>query len=199
MVSGFRFATALYVLAILPTWLVVIWPATTLAEKIGAPLTQHQCFFIFLAGMVFTLVYSAPALVARRPMRFLPTSRSRFPVGCLLKVAGWSMVASVAHLEPWFIGSILLLVPGRRARPRRTSRTCPETGRPVATPFPSATASVRRRGMIAPFFVVPWLLMPPRRLASRAWEPGHPILTGNPWVLTDWASVWPLWGGYTAY
>ena len=61
MRAGFWFSIVLYVLAVVPTWLVVIYPRTTFMEKLTAPLSEHQCAFIYLAGMIATFVYSAPA------------------------------------------------------------------------------------------------------------------------------------------
>src|SRR5215468_7474043 len=48
MRAGFVYAIVLYVLAVLPTWAVVVGPRTTLGAKLGAPLLDHQCFAIFL-------------------------------------------------------------------------------------------------------------------------------------------------------
>jgi 4-hydroxybenzoate polyprenyltransferase len=52
--------------------------------------------------------------------------------------------------------------------------------------------------MIAPFFVVPWLLIP-----IGAWTPDpfatqYTILTGNPVILTALGLLLAAWGGYTA-
>jgi hypothetical protein len=61
------------VAAVLPTWLVVPWPVTSSAARLSAPLSLHQCFLLFLAGMVFTFVYSAPGSAAPRPKPSSPT------------------------------------------------------------------------------------------------------------------------------
>ena len=88
---------------------VVIHPADTLIEKLTAPLARHECFFIYLAGMLFTFVYSAPAFGRTKANAFLANLTIAIPRGCLLKVAGWSMVASIFRVEPWFIGGIFFL------------------------------------------------------------------------------------------
>ena len=95
--AGWWFAIAIYVAAVVPTWLVVPWPVTSSAARLSAPLSLHQCFLLFLAGMVFTFVYSAPAFGRTKADAFLANLTIAIPRGCLLKVAGWSMVASVAR------------------------------------------------------------------------------------------------------
>ncbi|MBI2017318.1 MAG: UbiA family prenyltransferase, partial [Candidatus Rokubacteria bacterium] len=104
--TGRRFAALLYVLALAPTWLVVIYPRVSFLEKATAPVPEHQCFFIYLAGLVFTLVYSDPAWGRTKRFGIWANLTIAVPRGCLLKVAGWSMVGSVFHLEAWYIGAI---------------------------------------------------------------------------------------------
>jgi len=72
--------------------------------------------------MFFTFVYSAPALGRTKAHTFGANLTIAIPRGMLLKVAGWSMVASVGHTEPWFIGSIFFLFLLGQPPPR-TSRT----------------------------------------------------------------------------
>jgi 4-hydroxybenzoate polyprenyltransferase len=198
MSAAFRFAILLYAVAVLPTWLVVVWPAVTFAEKLNAPLAQHQCIALFVLGLIFTLVYSAPRLGRTKANAFLANLTIAIPRGCLLKVAGWSMVASVFHVEPWFIGSIFFLflvgasstkdfsdMPGDAAAGCRT----------LPVRFGVAAAS----RMIAPFFVLPWLLMPVGAWVRDPWSPEHAILTGDRWVLTGLGCGLAVWGCYTVY
>src|SRR6187455_1024095 len=56
--EAWTFTWIFYALALVPTWAVVVFPYTTLAAKIGAPPATHETFYIYLAGMIFTLVYS---------------------------------------------------------------------------------------------------------------------------------------------
>ena len=53
--------------------------------------------------------------------------------------------------------------------------------------------------MISPFFVFPWLLMPLGAFLADPAAPEHPILTGNPWVLSGLGVGLTLWGIYTVY
>ena len=188
--SAFRYAWALYLAAIVPTWLVVIWPAVSLADRLGAPLSRHQCFAIFLLGMLFTLIYSAPALGRTKADAFLANLTIAIPRGCLLKVAGWSMVASVFTLEPWFIGSIFFLFLVGAASTKDFSDMPGDAAAGCRT-LPIRFGVRRASRMIAPFFVIPWLLMP-----LGAWLG---VLTGNRWVLTGLGVGLALWGCYTVY
>src|SRR3989454_12788319 len=58
---------------------------------------------------ILPLVYSDPGWGRTKRFGIWANLTIAVPRGCLLKVAGWSMVASVLHLEPWFIGTIFLL------------------------------------------------------------------------------------------
>lgn len=196
MRAGFWFAIAVYVVAVLPTWVVVIWPATSLAGKLAAPWPAHECFAIFVLGMIFTFVYSAPALGRTKADAFLANLTIAIPRGCLLKVAGWSMVASVFHVEPWFIGSIFFLFLVGAASTKDFSDMKGDEAAGCRT-LPIRFGVVRAARMIAPFFVLPWLLMPLGAWLRDPWAPEHAILTGNRWVLTGLGAGLALWGCYT--
>lgn len=196
MRAGFRYAIALYVAAVLPTWLVVAWPAGGLAERLTAPLERHECFLVFCAGMLFTFVYSAPGFGRTKANTWLANLTIALPRGCLLKVAGWSMVASIAHLEPWLIGLVFFLfllgasttkdfsdMEGDRAAGCRT------------LPIRYGVGPAAR--MIAPFFVVPWLLLPLGAWTPNPLAPELSLLTGNPWLLSALGVLLVAWGAYT--
>ena len=198
MRAGFVYAIVLYLFAVLPTWAVVIWPRSTLGAKFGAPLLDHQCFGIFLLGMLFTFVYSAPALGRTKADAFLANLTIAIPRGCLLKVAGWSMVASVFHIEPWFIGSIFFLFLVGAASTKDFSDMKGDEAAGCRT-LPIRFGVARAARMIAPFFVIPWLLMPVGAWLPNPWSPGHTILTGNRYVLTGLGLGLAAWGAYTVY
>ena len=142
--------------------------------------------------MIFTLVYSAPAPRANEgASRFSRTSRSRIPRGCLLKVAGWSMVASVFHVEPWFIGSIFFLFLVGASSTKDFSDMAGDEAAGCRT-LPIRFGVTRAARMIAPFFVLPWLLLPAGRVAS-------PCLTGIAGSSRCSGSGSRSWGGYTVY
>ena len=81
------------------------------------------------------------------------------PRGLLLKVAGWSMVASVFHLEPWYIGSIFMLFLLGASTTKDFSDMEGDAAAGCRT-LPIRFGVERAAQMISPFFVVPWLLMP---------------------------------------
>ncbi len=196
MRAGWWFSIVLYVAAVLPTWLVDVHPADTLAGKLTAPLPLHQCFFIYLAGMLFTFAYSAPAFGRTKANAFGANLPIAIPRGCLLKVAGWSMVASVFHVEPWFIGAIFFLFLLGASSTKDFSDMRGDEAAGCRT-LPIRYGVARASRMIAPFFVIPWLLMPLGAWVRNPWAPELHILTGNPWVLSALGFGLAAWGAYT--
>ncbi len=196
MRGGWWFAIALYVAAVLPTWLVLPWPVRSLGERLHAPLSLHQCFFLFVAGMIFTFVYSAPAFGRTKADAFLANLTIAIPRGCLLKVAGWSMVASVAHVEPWYIGAVFFLFLLGASSTKDFSDMRGDEAAGCRT-LPIRFGVERAARMIAPFFVVPWVLLPLGAFLPDPWAPEHAILTGNRWVLTGLGLLLAAWGSYT--
>src|SRR5215470_8168084 len=59
--QAWRLAAALYVLCIVPTWLVVPYPYQSFAARMSAPLHLHAAFFIYCVGALATFVYSLPS------------------------------------------------------------------------------------------------------------------------------------------
>ena len=191
-----RFATALYVLAILPTWLVVIHPRITLMDRLLAPLQAHECFFIYLAGMVMTFVYSDPAWGRTKRFGLWANVTIALPRGCLLKVAGWSMVGSVLHVEPWWIGLIFMLfLLGATTSKDFSDMAGDAAGGCRTLPIRWGVAPAAR--FIAPFFVLPWLLIPVGALLPNPLEGGR-LLTGDPVLLTILGVGLAGWGAWTA-
>jgi 4-hydroxybenzoate polyprenyltransferase len=192
------FSWIFYALALIPTWLVVAYPFETFAAKLFAPLKFHETFFIYLAGLLFTFIYSAPELGRTKARGVLANLTIAIPRGCLLKVAGWAMVAHVGYTEPWFLGAIFAFfligasstkdfadIEGDRAGGCKT--------------LPILYGVEKSAWMISPFFVLPWLLLPVGAFVRDPQNPSHAILTGNPWLLTILGGVLTLWGIYTVY
>ena len=196
--AGWWTALILYVVAVVPTWLVVAAPARTLAAQLAAPPAMHQCFFIFAAGMLFTFIYSAPAWGRTKANEFLANLTIAIPRGCLLKVAGWSMVASVFHLEPWFIGAIFFLFLVGAASTKDFSDMKGDAAAGCRT-LPIRYGVRRAARMIAPFFILPWVLIPIGAAVADPWAPEHAILTGNRAMLSGLGVVLAAWGSYTVY
>jgi len=192
------FSAALYALAILPTWLVVVYPYRGFSERAWAPAARHECFLIYLCGLVLTLVYSVPALGRTKRNGFWANVTIALPRGCLLKVAGWSMVASVLHLEPWYIGSIFMLFLLGASTTKDFSDMEGDRAHGCIT-LPIRYGVRKAAWMITPFFIFPWLLMPLGTQLPDPMHPGQRILTGNPLTLTLVGILLTLWGTFTSF
>ena len=188
--QAWRFTWVMYLLAIVPTWLVVVYPHVTWAQKMFAPLPAHECFFIYIAGMIFTFMYSAPAWGRTKRHAILANVTIAIPRGCLLKVAGWTMVARAFWLEPWYIGGIFMLFLLGAASTKDFSDMKGDLAGGCRT-LPIRYGVKRAAWMIAPFFVLPWLLMPIGASLG--------ILTGNRLFISILGFALALWGAYTVY
>lgn len=184
------FTWVMYALAIIPTWLVVVYPYLSLGQKITAPLPWHECLFIYLAGMIFTFMYSAPALGRTKRHAVLANLTIAIPRGCLLKVAGWAMVARAMTLEPWFIGAVFMFFLLGAASTKDFSDMKGDLAGGCHT-LPIRYGVRSAAWMIAPFFVFPWLLIP--------LGVNQGILTGNGTFLTALGLGLALWGIYTVW
>ena len=186
----------LYALAALPVWFVVVPPRHGLAARLLAPLETHQTFFLFLGGLVFTLVYSLPSWGRTKRLGMWANITIAIPRGCLLKVAGWTMVAPAFALEPWVIGFLFFLflvgaastkdfsdVPGDRAGGCRT--------------LPILHGNRKAVAIMSPFFVLPWLLLVPLGFLPDPIAPEHRLLTGNATLLAALGILLSAWGLYT--
>ncbi|HWX24107.1 MAG TPA: UbiA family prenyltransferase, partial [Vicinamibacteria bacterium] len=154
-----------------------------------APGGRHECFWIVLVASLMTWIYSAPPLRTKRHGIWANVTIA-IPRGVLLKVAGWSAVKTVMGFEPWYIGSIFGLfllgasttkdfadIEGDRADGCRT--------------LPILYGVRAAAWMIAPFFVLPFLLIP--------WGVFRGVLTGNPTLLLILGPLLILYGIYTSY
>ncbi len=184
------FTWIMYAIGLVPTWLVVVYPYTTWREKFFAPLAAHECFFIYLAAFVATFIYSVPAFGRTKAHPIGANVTIAVPRGCLLKVAGWTMVARASTLEPWFIGSIFMIFLLGAASTKDFSDIEGDRAGGVRT-LPIALGVRRAAYVIAPFFVIPWLLMPLGASLG--------ILTGNRGALIVLGIALALWGLYTLW
>ena len=184
------FTWIMFAIGLLPTWLVVPYPFNTWREKFFAPVAQHECFFIYLAAFISTFVYSVPAFGRTKAHPIGANVTIAIPRGCLLKVAGWTMVARATTLEPWFIGSIFMLFLLGAASTKDFSDIKGDRAGGVRT-LPIALGVRRAAYTIAPFFVIPWLLTPIGALLG--------ILTGNRAALIALGIFLAAWGGYTLW
>jgi 4-hydroxybenzoate polyprenyltransferase len=194
--SAWRLAGALYALAMVPTWWIVVPAIPGFSARALAPVPMHQCFFLFFSGLVATLVYSVPAFGRTKRLGVWANVTIAIPRGTLLKVAGWTLVASAFSAEPWAIGGVFgLFLLGATSTKDFSDAEGDRAG--GCETLPVKYGNRRAVAMISPFFVLPWLL-----LAVLAWarDPGAPerrLLSGNPWLLTGLGLVLAAWGVYT--
>jgi 4-hydroxybenzoate polyprenyltransferase len=190
MRQAWIFTWIMFAVGLLPTWLVVPYPYTTWSAKFFAPLSHHECFFIYFAAFISTFVYSVPAFGRTKAHPIGANLTIAIPRGLLLKVAGWTMVARATTLEPWFIGAIFMFFLLGAASTKDFSDIKGDRAGGVRT-LPIALGVRRAAYTIAPFFSVPWLLMP---LGAQLG-----ILTGNRIALIVLGALLAIWGAYTLW
>jgi len=192
------FTWTMYALSLAPTWLVVVFPHTSWGERLWAPLADHQTFFIYLAGVIFTFVYSAPALGRSKARGALANLTIAIPRGMLLKVAGWAMVARVSDVEPWYIGLVFgIFVIGAASTKDFADIEGDRAGGCRTLPIQYGVA--KAAWLVSPFFVLPWLLIPLGAHLSDPQNPSHAVLTGDATVLSVLGVLLALWGCYTVF
>ena len=167
---------------------VVSWVLAWLATPPGLE-ARRECFWIVLFTSVLVWAYSAPPLRTKRHGIWANVTIA-IPRGLLLKVAGWSTVKTVAGVEPWYIGAIFgLFVLGATSTKDFADIEGDRAGGCQTLPI---LYGVRKAAwMIAPFFVLPFLLIP---LGVRAGT-----LSGNPSLLDALAGALVVYGIYTVY
>jgi geranylgeranylglycerol-phosphate geranylgeranyltransferase len=194
---AFALAAILYVITILPTWLVVPYPYSSFVERLKAPAHLHAAFFIYCIGAFASLVYSFPALGRTKRHWLAANLTIAVTRGGLLKVAGWAFIASVFVWEAWAIGAIFALFLLGATSTKDFSDMAGDRAHGCMTlPIRFGVKGAAR--IIAPFFVVPWLLIP-----LFAWlpDPGRAtatLLTGNRTFLTLLGLGLAGWGAYAA-
>jgi 4-hydroxybenzoate polyprenyltransferase len=152
-----------------------------------APERRHECFWIVVVAVGFTVAYSVPP-VRTKQRRLIANITIAIPRGVLLKVAGWSSVKTVAGLEPWFIGAIFgLFLLG--ASTTKDFADIEGDARGGCRTLPVRFGVRRAAWMISPSFVVPFA-----GIALGVWSG---ILTGNGVLLMVLSVVLTAYGLYT--
>jgi 4-hydroxybenzoate polyprenyltransferase len=194
--AAWKAAAALYAFSIVPTWIVVPYPHESLAERLSAPVSLHAAFFIYCVGALATFVYSFRAFGRTKRHWLAANVTIAIPRGGLLKVAGWAFVASVAALEAWAIGAIFAFFLLGATSTKDFSDMKGDRAEGCRT-LPIRFGVRRAAQMIAPFFVLPWLLIP---LFARLPDPrgAGTLLTGNRTLLTALGLGLAAWGAYAA-
>ncbi len=186
---------ALYIICVAVTWIVVPSPQFSWSERITAPLRYHECIVFYLLAALFSIAYSAPALGRTKRMTLGANLTMAIPRGLMLKVAGWSVLASVWHWEPWFIGLIFFLfVIGASSTKDFSDMEGDRQG--GCRTLPIVFGVKKAAYIIAPCFIFPWLLIPAGLYIQ---VDGGPLLTGDPILLWTLSGTMVLWGAYTLY
>ena len=188
--NAWIFTWIMFAIGIIPTWWVVVYPYTTWRDKFFAPAAAHETFFIYLIALVSTFVYSVPAFGRTKAHPFGANLTIAIPRGCLLKVAGWTMVARAIYLEPWFIGAIFMFFLLGAASTKDFSDIQGDRAGGCRT-LPIVFGVRRAAWMISPFFIFPWLLTPIGAMTG--------ILTGNHTALIILGIALAGWGAYTVW
>jgi 4-hydroxybenzoate polyprenyltransferase len=174
--EAWAFTIVCYVLALVLAWLV-------------APGGRHECFWIVVAAVVFTYIYSVPPLRTKQAGIWANITIS-IPRGLLLKVAGWSTVKTVFGFEPWFIGTIFgLFLLG--ASTTKDFSDMEGDRRGGCRTLPIIYGVSRAAWMISPSFVVPFLMINIGAATG--------VLTGNPSLLHLLGAFMTLYGVYVCY
>lgn len=194
--SAWGLTAVLYVLAMVPTWWIVVPAVPGLSARATAPLASHQAFFLYLAGLVATLVYSVPAFGRTKRLGVWANVTIAVPRGTLLKVAGWTLVASAGSAEPWTIGAFFgIFLLGASSTKDFSDAEGDRAG--GCETLPVKYGNRKAVAMISPFFVLPWLLLMVLAWVADPFEPSRRLLSGNPWLLTALGLVLAGWGTYT--
>ena len=196
--AAWRLTSWLYVLALIPVWWIVVPSVGSYWNRAAAPLGQHEAFFLFLGGFLFTLVYSVPAFGRTKRFGLWANLTVALPRGCLLKVAGWTLVASARCAEPWVIGGLFMLfLVGATSTKDFSDAVGDRAGGCFTLPVKYGNRIAVR--IIAPFFVLPWLLLPLLTTFADPVVPGQRLLTGNPTLLSLLGVLLAGWGAYTVW
>ena len=190
-------AAVLYAVAIVPTWVVVPFPYKTFAERLAAPLPLHAAFFIYLAGALATFVYSFPAFGRTKRHWLWANVTIAVTRGGLLKVAGWSFVAAVWNAEAWAIGGVFAFFLLGATSTKDFSDMEGDRAHGCIT-LPVRFGVRKAAKMMAPFFVLPWLLIPLFAFLRDPANPAEPLLTGNRPLLVALGLLLAAWGAYAA-
>jgi 4-hydroxybenzoate polyprenyltransferase len=174
-----------------------VWGFTALCYALTALLAwlanppggRHECFWIVLVAIVFTWAYSAPPLRTKRWGMWANITIA-IPRGVLLKVAGWSAVKTIMDVEPWYIGGIFgLFLLG--ASTTKDFADIEGDRRDGCQTLPILYGVKKAAWIIAPFFVIPFALIPIGVQLG--------ILTGNRLLLMLLGPTLMAYGIYVSY
>jgi 4-hydroxybenzoate polyprenyltransferase len=156
---------------------------------LAAPQGRRECFWIVMFTSVLVWAYSAPPLRTKRHGIWANLTIA-IPRGLLLKVAGWSTVKTIIGLEPWYIGSIFGLFLLGAASTKDFADIEGDKADGCET-LPIRYGVKKAAWMIAPFFVLPFVLIPVGVQQG--------ILTGNSTLLMILGFALMAYGAFTVW
>ncbi len=121
-------------------------------------LINLRLFSIILITAVISFFYSAPPFRTKQ-YPFLSNISIALPRGMLLIVAGWSVTKPVFDIQPWFIGLIFALYLAGAATTKDFSDIKGDGKFEIKT-LPVLYGVKKAAQIIAPFFYIPFLLIP---------------------------------------
>ncbi|MBK8229943.1 MAG: UbiA family prenyltransferase [Candidatus Eisenbacteria bacterium] len=159
-----------------------------LVAALFAALVNLQCFVLASAAAFLTIIYSVPPIRTKRNA-ILANLTIAIPRGLLLKVAGWSMTKDAFHGgEAWYIGAIFgLFLLGASTTKDFADMKGDAAGGCITLPVKYGAR--RAAWMIAPFFVLPFLLIPIGVMTG--------MMSGHPVFLYALGAILVGWGAYT--
>lgn len=161
------------------------WLLAFLADPLG----RHECFWIVVFTSLLCWIYSAPPIWTKR-RGIWANFTIAIPRGVLLKVAGWSTVKTIVGVEPWYIGAIFgLFLLGASSTKDFADIEGDKAGGCRTLPIEYGVRAAA--WIIAPFFVLPFALIPLGVVTG--------ILTGNATLLMVLGPLLIGYGLFTVY
>lgn len=154
-----------------------------------AALVNWECFLLAAIAAVMTWAYSAPPLRTKRHAIGANLTIA-IPRGLMLKVCGWTTVKHFDTPEPWYIGSIFFLFLLGAASTKDFADMKGDAAHGCIT-LPVRYGVKKAAWMIAPFFVLPFAMMPIGVQLG--------MLTGNLLFLDLLGLGLALWGCFTVW
>lgn len=168
------------------------WEFTTVCFVAGlllAWLVNLECLLMAILAGLLTACYSVPPVRTKR-WGILANLTVAIPRGFLLMIAGWSTVKTIAMPEPWLLSLAFgLFILGAGTTKDFSDIEGDRAGgcRTLPVRYGIRTSAI----IIAPFFVLPFLLWP--LMVRYGW------LTARPSGVYALAIILPLLGAYIAF
>ncbi|BBM82675.1 UbiA family prenyltransferase [Candidatus Uabimicrobium amorphum] len=164
---------------------VVLYVASLL---IAFALSYEFAIMVFIAAFC-TIIYSVPPLRTKRYW-WSATLTIVIPRGLLMKVAGWGVLLPIWYTEAWYIGLIFgLFLLGATSTKDYADMEGDKRNNCITLPI--AFGVKKSALMIAPSFIVPFLLFPLGVYLK--------VLHGNPLLLIFLGVSMCIWGSYVVY